>query len=59
MTDPKLWISELDANATVDELKAAVLNESWFDTLIMGKPGLMLQGGSILGVTTQVWCFSR
>jgi len=52
---PILWHSEFDTNATVAELKAAVLKEKWFDSLIMGKPGLMLQGGSMLGVTTQVW----
>ena len=54
-SDPRLWVTKLDANATVSELKAAVLAEPWFDTLIAGKPGLMLQGGSMLGVSTQVW----
>ena len=54
-SDSLLSIASLNSTATVDELKSAVLKEPWFDALIRGKPGLMLQGGSLLGVTTQVW----
>ena len=45
----------MPVDGTVDDLASILLTTKWFYSMIAGRSGFLSQGGSLLGVTTQLW----